>query len=433
MKTNILSVFRRANKVGQPTFCCTFSPIGRGTISLISSRKFALLPLALLTLTSLVARADELDTLQFSVGEKVVRESNVFRLSDSANTQAVLGTSNRSDTIAVTSIGLKLRKSYSLQRFEVDVGAEDHHYSRFSNLNFTAVNYAAAWRWSVTPALHGNLTTDRREYIDTVADVQNTGQLNRRTSRSSVLDAEYEIDGAWRIVGGVFERESSSSQPFTFEGNSRVRGAEAGVRYVYPSGTSLAYRFRNGNGDYPGRPASPQFADNFTDREHEFRLDWAPTGKTTVRARLSHFDRTNDGLAARDFSGVTGQLDATWDVTGKTKITAGLARELGSYQTTTASYFQGDRFFIGPTWKPTEKTAVRLRYEHGVREFKGPLPGFAGSNRRDTANIASLALEWQPLRALTLAASAQRENRRSSEAGADYKNNSVGISANISF
>lgn len=403
------------------------------SVSSTSTRKFPLLPLAVLTLTCAMAQADELDTLQFSVGESLVRDSNVFRLSDSANAQTVLGTSNRSDSIAVTSVGLKLNKSYSLQRFEVDVSAENHHYNRFSNLNFNALNYAAAWRWSVTPALHGNLIADRRQYVDNAADVQSTGQLNRRTNRLNMLDAEYELGGALRLVGGVFEKTSISSQPLTFEASSRVRGAEAGLRYVYPAGNSLAYRYKNGKGDYPGRVQSAFFASSFSDREHEFQFDWAPTGKTRVQARLSHFDRRHEGLPARDFSGMTGQVDATWDVTAKTKIAAGLVRELGSYQTTDASYFVSNRFFVAPTWKPTEKTAVRFRYDHGVRTFKGPLPGFAGTGRRDTPNVALLAVDWQPLRALKLTASAQRDNRRSSEPGFDYKSNSVGISALISF
>ena len=55
------------------------------SVSLISNCKFSLLPFAVLTLLSAMVHADELDTLQFSVGESLVRDSNVFRLSDSIN------------------------------------------------------------------------------------------------------------------------------------------------------------------------------------------------------------------------------------------------------------------------------------------------------------------------------------------------------------
>lgn len=397
--------------------------------------RYQLLPLPLLLLGLLppAAQADDLDTLQFRAGQSVMHDSNVFRLSDSANAQAVIGTPDRDDTVAVTTAGFKINKPYCLQRFEFDANIEDHRYSRFSYLDFTAVNYAAAWRWSFTPALHGNLTTDRREFVDTYADVQGTGQINRRTNRSTIFDAEYELDGVWRLVGGVFERTSSNSQPNTFEGDSKVHGAEGGVRYVYPSGTSMAYRLREGKGEYPGRFLSPVFAGNFTDREHEFRFDWAPTAKTTLRAKVAHFDRNHDGLGARDFSGVTGQLDAAWAVTPKTSVAGGVVRELGSYQTTTASYYEGWRFFVAPTWKATEKTAVRLRYDHGARDFKGPLPGFADSGRRDTTNLLSLAVEWQAMRALKLSATVQSDRRKSNQPGFDYKSNIFGVAADASF
>lgn len=399
----------------------------------IHSYKVAVFSLMLLSLFFHDAKADELDTLQFRVGEALHYDSNVFRLSDSVNTQNIIGTSSRSDTFAVTTVGVKVDKPYGLQRFELDVNADHYNYKNFSTLNFTAINYAAAWRWSLTPALHGNFTTDRQEFIDNTADVQNSGELNRRTERHTLFDAEYEIDGAWRALGGFFERNSTNSQPFTFEGDSRVRGAEAGVRYVFPSSTSMAYRFKNGRGDYPDRLLSPSFANRFKDREHELRLDWLITGKTTIESRLSRFDRAHEGLSARDFSGLVGQLKATWVATGKTRVSAGITRELGSYQTLNTSYYQDVRFFIAPTWKPTEKTAVQLRYERGTRNYKGPLPGFLASNRRDTMNLGVLSFEWQPLRSVKVTASLIRDKRNSSEFGQDYKSNGVGLAVLASF
>lgn len=397
------------------------------------SRQFVLFPLALLGLMSPTLRADELDTLQWTAGETLQYDSNVFRLSESANTQAIIGESSRSDTAAITTVGVVLNKPYSLQRFELNVHADNHRYRRFSSLDFTALNYAAAWRWSLTPALHGNLTAERREFIDPSADVQSLGQVNRRTERANLFDAEYELDGAFRLLGGVFDRATKNSSPFTLEGDSSVQGAEAGLRYVFPSGSALAYRFKRGSGDYPGRVPSAFSATSFKEREHEVRLDWPVTGKTAIQARLSHLKRAHDDLPARDFSGVTAQVLATWAATGKTQVVAGLDRELGSYQTTTASYYTGYRFFVAPSWKPTEKTAVRLRYDHGVRNYKGALPGFAAAGRRDTINQGSVALEWQAMRAVKVTLALQTEKRTSNEVGADYKNHGASVAVQVSF
>ncbi|CAN5404781.1 hypothetical protein BH10PSE16_BH10PSE16_20140 [soil metagenome] len=396
-------------------------------------RKLLILNLALAGLVSLEVHADELDTLQFKAGQSFQHDSNIFRLSDSADNQTVLGSSERSDTISVTTVGAKIDKPYGLQRFEFEINANRYIYKNFSKLDFTAVNYAAAWRWSLTPAFHGSLTTDRQEYTDNTSDVQNSGQLNRRTDRFTLLDAEYEIDGPWRLVGGVFERNSTNSQPFTFEGDSRVRGAEGGVKYVFASDTSLAYRFKQGNGNYPGRVSSSMFASDFKDREHELKLDWPVSGKTTVQSRLAYFDRAHDGLAARDFSGVVGNVNAIWKATGKTTVMGGLVRELGSYQTSNSSYFVDNRFFIAPTWKPTEKTAVLLRYDYARRSYKGSLPGFTSTDRRDTTNLGSIAFEWQAIRAVKVTTSLFTDRRKSNEPGFDYKSNGVNVSILASF
>lgn len=396
-------------------------------------RQLVLFPLACLGLVSPALRADELDTLQLRAGARLQYESNVFRLSETANTQALIGEPTRSDTAAITTVGVLLNKPYSLQRFELEVHADNYRYRRFSSLNFTALNYAAAWRWSLTPALHGNLTAERREFIDTSADVQNLGQVNRRTERVNLFDAEYELGSAVRLVGGFFDRTLKNSSPFTLEGDSSVQGAEAGLRYVFPSGSSLAYRFKRGSGDYPGRVPSAFSAASFREREHEVRLDWPVTGKTAIQARLSHVDRAHDDLAARDFSGITGQVQATWAATGKTQVVVGLDRELSSYQATSASYYTGYRLFVAPSWKPTEKTAVRLRYDHGVRDYKGALPGFAATGRRDTTNQGSVALEWQALRSVKVTLALQTERRKSNEAGADYKNRGASVGVQVSF
>ena len=399
----------------------------------MSLRKFLVLNVILTGGIVTGVHADELDTFQFRVGQSWQNDSNVFRLSDTVSNQAALGSPGRSDNIFVTTVGAKIDKRYSLQRFEFDINANRSIYNNFSRLDFNAVNYAAAWRWSITPALYGNFTTDRREYTDNTSDVQSLGQLNRRTDRSTLLDAEYAIDGPWRALAGVFQRTNTNSQPFVFEGDSKVRGAEVGVRYVFASDASLAYRLKQGSGEYPGRVLSSTFASNFKDYEHELKVNWPVTGKTTIQSRLSYFDRSHDGLAARDFSGFTGQLDSTWQITGKTGVTGGIVRELGSYQSSTASYYTGNRLFIAPVWKPTEKTAVRFRYDHGRRNYNGPLPGFASTDRRDTTNVSSLGFEWDVIRAVKISSSVFTDRRKSSEPGADYKSSGVNLSVLASF
>jgi len=375
---------------------------------------------------------EEPKTLLIQASQAFQRDSNIFRLSEQSNTQASLGTSDRSDTVSTTTGGLRFNKAYSLQRFEAGFNVERYDYKRFSNLNFTAVNYAAAWRWAVTPAFRGNLTTDRREFVDNLADVQALGTVNRRTNRSTALDGGYDIDGVWRVLGGVFTRNSKNSVR-TFEGDSTLRGAEVGVRYQLPYATAVEYRYRNASGDYENRLFPGIGGTDFKDREHELRGEWRPGGRTTLQAKIAHLDRQHDTLGARDFSGVTGQFDWGYEFTGKTSAVAGIVRELGSYQTNNASYHEGTRLFFAPMWKATDKITLKARYDYGMRDFKGPLPGFVDTGRSDKLHLASVSAEYQALRALKLMTWVQQDRRTSNEAFQDYKSTAVGISALVSF
>ncbi len=372
------------------------------------------------------APSDLPPTLQFRLGESLLRDSNVFRSPEATR---------RSDSYGVTTLGVKLDKRYSLQRIELDVYAQDYRYQDFSELNFTALNYDAAWRWSFTPKLRGNLTADRREFVDNTADVLvgpgGVGSVNRRTESALGLDAEYELGAAWRLLAGAFQRDLKNTRN-TAEADSTVTGAELGAGYVWRSGTSAAYRFRQGDGNYRGQDGTglPQ---DFTDTEHELRFEWAPTGQSTVQGRLVHLNREHKGSPDRDFSGLAGRVNANWVLTGKTQIDAGLIRELSGYQTANTNYYEGDRLYISPVWKPTAKTALRLRVEEGSRNYKGAPAGQTALGRRDKTSLASLSLEWEALRALTVAATVQRDRRTSNTAGADYRANSVGVSALFKF
>jgi exopolysaccharide biosynthesis operon protein EpsL len=292
------------------------------------------------------------------------------------------------------------------------------------------LNYAAAWRWSLTPRLIGNVTADRREYLDNTTLVQSTGSVNRRTDEANRIDAEYEVGAAWRVLGGVFDRTIKNSAVLIQEADTQVSGGEAGAKYVFRSADFVAYRYRHGNGEYSGLLGSTLPSRNFTDKEHELSFEWLPARGTSVQGRVAHLERQRDGAAGSEFSGVVGRLNLNWMITGKTRMDAGVIRELASYQPSTPSYYAGERLYISPVWKPTEKTAIRLRLDQGVRRYKGVV-GYEG--RRDEVGQAGVSVEWEPRRFVKLIASLSQDKRTSNFVGLDYKANVIGGTALFTF
>ena len=382
------------------------------------------------------AHADAQDTLNLTVGASLMHDDNLFRLSSDANPQALLGTSQKSDTIRVTTVGLKFAKDYSLQRFELEASLIDYRYKTFDYLDFTASNYAAAWRWALTPRLKGNFTRNRTEALNSFTDYSNYRQQNIRTTTNTRFDGDFELGAAVHLIAGVAQNESTNSKIFLAEGDSTYDSADFGLRYVFRSGASVSLVRRQGSGDYTNRnqPIPTGLYDNgFDQNDTELRAVWPVTAKTRVEGRIAHTERKHDHYAQRDYDGTVGNLSLNWGITAKTSLTATLSRELVSYQTLYSSYYQADRFVIAPYWQISAKTGLRLRYDYSERDYLGAIAATSFNGRTDTIKLGSIAFEWAPYSNTLISASLQNEKRSSNKPGQDYDSTMGTVSAQITF
>ncbi|MBK7424485.1 MAG: putative exosortase B-associated extracellular polysaccharide biosynthesis transporter EpsL [Propionivibrio sp.] len=404
--------------------CCLWRP-----------RRAALLALAGLLCAS-VARADNLDSWNIFVGTNVTYYSNLFLLPASADARLLIGTSDKSDILTATTLGLKVSKPYSMQRFELDLNIIDYRYRNFDYLNFTAPNYTAAWRWSLTPYLTGNLTSSYQESMNNFYDTRNFRRQNLRTVENQRFDADLNLGAGWHLLGGVTQDVSKNSEIFVAEGDTTINSLEAGGRYVFTSGTTLKYINRTGRGVYDNRPVPIPVVllDNQFDQTiNELSLKWPITDKTSLDARIGWLDRSHDTYTERDFSGTIGALSVNWNITDKTLIRGGWTRQLSAYETLYSSYTATDNFYVNPVWQMSAKTALRFRYDYATIDYKGAIAPTSLNGRNDTLNTALLAVDWQPLNALSLSATVTDSRRTSSAPDSDYKNATAGINVQFSF
>lgn len=415
-------------------------------------RWLAITTLIMLPLFAQNVKADAKDTLNLSVGTNLMYDSNVFRLSPFVDTVAVLGQPGRSDQVITSSAILNWNKLYSLQRFEFNGSIVDNRYHNFNFLNFIGKNYTAAWHWRLTPYFHGTLGSSHKEALNNFANL--TGFINS-TNRNLRTDDNYRFEGifeatrSWHLVGAVSHTTVKNSQLTVQDFDNKVLWGEGGIRYVLPSGTSLTYRARTGQGDFFKRPEPDPvrlFDTRFHDMEHGLQLKWPMTGKISIDAKGAHLSRKHDHFPQRDFSGFIGNFDFNWEVTSKTRVTASWARELTNFQTASniqlnqfqtfsSSYATTNRFSFTPIWQITAKTQLRLRYDYITRDFKGAtvsLPG-AGDHRSDSQHIGLVAMDWQPLNALLVSTTLQHDHRTSNLDTYKYDDTIATVSARINF
>ncbi len=375
------------------------------------------------------------DGLLLSAKYSLISDSNLFRLPGNADTTALIGRTSAAEQIGVTSLGFRARKNYSLQRLELDLNLVDYSYSNFGYLNFTSGSYGAAWRWSLTPYLRGNLTFDRKEVPNSFTDYQGFRLRNHSTDTNSRLDLTYGLGGPWQMLLGVARSDQVNLVPIVAEGDTSTGAADVGLQYVFASGNSVAYVLKNATGRFVNRPLQPELLldDSYRQLDNEVRLRWGITGKSTVEANATYVVRSHPNFAQRDYRGLNTGATLNWNLTGKSSLQVRWLSELASYQTDAANYGQNDRLLVAPMWQLSPKMTLRGSYELGARKYLGSPTGQTVSQRSDTTRDIALSFDWQPYERIKLGAALQSSRRDSNLTGFDFVVNQTTFSAQLSY
>src|SRR3990170_3646874 len=218
-------------------------PHPRGRSSWIVRRRSLIRKLALGLVAGMLvqsAAAQEALPLKLAVvlGGSVVWDANVFRLPGSVDPLTAVGKPNKDDRITTTYVGLRIDKSFAQQRFQLDVTKTTYRYNSFTFLDFDALDYRGAWLWHLTPRVSGTLSTEHRQALVPFADFR-AFQRNISDTDRRIFNLDGWLAGGWHLLLGVFDAETRYTQVFLPQTSSRVKGAEAGLKYIAASGSSV--------------------------------------------------------------------------------------------------------------------------------------------------------------------------------------------------
>ena len=358
--------------------------------------------------------AQSQDIVTMRAGVNVTNYDNFFS-SPSAN--AV------SDRATTQNIGTHVSLPYGLQRFELDANLAGTQYQNNSSFDYTGQNYSAGWQWSLTPRLHGALTSTRADSLNAATDSVNPGLRNKNTSKNTGLSVAYDLAGPWQLTAGGNDSSSANEQALVGQSDNHSVSVNSGVRYQTGAGNSVAYSLEEGRGTSTS---------DYTSVTNNVTATWLLTGKTTLNGRVARMNQHFAATPQFDFGGWSGSLNLDWRMTGKTSLGLGWARDLASYQTAGSAYTQTDSLSIAPAWNITAKSSLRLQYRYSVRADQGNPTGVA-SDRVDNLQDTSLSYSWQPRTSTTLSATLSQSSRSSNVANADYTAHQFMLAAQFGF
>lgn len=379
------------------------------------------------------AFADKDDVFNLVLGSTYTHDSNLFRLSSATQPQG--SGVERWDNILRNNLTLSVNKYYSMQNFRLDYTHVENKYDNAKYLDFNANNYKAAWLWSVTPSLTGNLSSERTVDLVPFSDFRNTSVQNIRTIERQAFDFDFSPHNKWHLVGGVSKLDVVNSQVFLPETSFKLNAFEGGVMYTFPSKSFISLKHRNRDGENQETDFARLVGRTFTEKEEELFTQWLVTGKSKITSNLGYLDRRDDSFAIRDFSGYFGGVNYSWDVTGKVNLVIDLSRKLAAYTDTNSSYSQLDALTIRPSWYVSSKIAVRGSAQLSKRKFLGDGPGtvFSSGQREDDYMSYGLGVAWTPRSTIRLSLDLLHMDNDSTIDVRDYKANTVTVSGQLTF
>lgn len=366
--------------------------------------------------TELPRNTETGDTLQFRVGAGLERDSNVLRAPVA-----------QSDTAGIYSLGARIDKQISLQRIVLDAELATYKYQDFKDLNYTTLNYTAAYNYAFTPRFRGTVRADQREYRDTTTATTGVTQGFTARERNQRIEGTYTPGGGLLAQAGLSHRSSESDVPNSLDASPTVTSVYVGAGYEFASGTQAILQYRRGDGKYDN------LATDFNENEIALVGRYPITPKTTLNGRIGWLERNHDTNSALDFDGLVGTLSANWDITGKTSLEGGFEREIGSYEVAGGGSVKLWRFYVQPVWRATEKIRVRLRYAFDSRDWSTASAAAPDAGREDDTNAYGVFVDWEPRRNLFVTGSLRQERRDSNINAFDYRANIVGLGARFVF
>lgn len=381
-------------------------------------------------------RADAGDAFNFSIGQSVLRDDNVFRLAPDANAQRLLGAASRGDNISTTSAALRFDRPVALQRLYANLGVSRVRYGRFTHLDHDSQNLSAGWDWALGSHWRGTFAWSRNEALSDFGEIRSTGK-NIATYERASFSAGYQFHPEWTAGAVVFRNTGDNSSAARATATFEANGAEAFLEHATGRGSAIALLARRTDADYPNQEAvNSGLVDNsYRQDEIEARGAYRAGGASRFDLRLAQVWRKHEQAPARDFAGASGKLSWDWQLNGKSALNVSAWREIGARGDVLASYVVTRAISVLPSWQPTPKTLLQLGLERLALDYRGdPVAILSGIEKReDRLRLWSFSAGYSPITNLQLSLSLRRERRASNYAGMPYRANGATLSAQFDF
>lgn len=349
-------------------------------------------------------------------------DSNLFRVSGSQEATQRLGTHNTADMIRSAGVGFKYELPISLQTFKFDGSIARQDYQRFHSLNHNKADADATWAWEVGRLWSGTLKLSYFHDISSFNQLQQAVK-DTRNGRQAYFDADYNFIPDWDAIFGGKWRSINHDKIRTL--NIRESTGFVGLHYRTTRnsfvGTRATYTHaRLPNPTYDnGLPVN----NDYNQQAYDLVAQWTADTGSYIRGRVGLTERQLVSNSQRNFTGITGLLQANIEMTDQTSLLLTAMRQPESLNDQITTYAVATGGQAGVQWSITPKIKITNTYNYEEDDFRDNigLPNTTpGVHRIDKVTYGTLNVNYQALYNLDIILKLEIGNRESNIASARY-------------
>ncbi len=380
-----------------------------------------------------------------TIGVDTTYDDNVYRFSNPAQAEAIIGTSSTSDTILRTELGLAVDLRLSRQLISVTGNISKSQYNRFDQLNNDVKSLGLVWDWQLGNYFFGEVGFSDAEVFSGFNELR-TASINIRNDKQRYATANWQLHPNWIAnINASYSSSENSLAVFDFF-NNEYDALQAGVQYANLRGTQLGLAYRNSTRYYKnnGIDRLVFFGDENNKKELILNAAWVPTPKFRISTRFSKVDLEYNNLEfsnilpKRSFSGLNKRIRVDYLTSAKTSIGFTVYDEIFEVEELSSTFLKYKGIAINPSWKPTDKLNLTASWEIINRDFLGDsgissVNSLLLLNRDDKTDSKSISLTYLPTRKSLISLTYTGADRKSNVDAFSYEFNMLNLALRYFF
>jgi hypothetical protein len=370
------------------------------------------------------------DVLSFEASGAIENHSNILRTPG-----------GQSDTVIRGLLGARFEREFSLQRLTLFGNIQPVKYLDLSRYDYIGYNLGGQWDWEIGRPVFGTVSAS---YLRDQSAFDVFGPINNLRDLVTLRAlAGFRLTQIWAVIGAVDYFSLDNSSALVQSANFNSTGVEGGFRYYPGTSVDMDFVYRRESGNFPNRQIFdstgnllPAAVDNaYAQDALLWRLNYRPNDVTRYGGTVGYTRRNFDTLSQRDFSGITGSLEAEVPMSGATLFRGAIFNSISTAELLNANYIRDTGVRLTPTWRATSRFSVDGLLLYTIRRYEGD-PGFVFTGaevRRDKVLDFGVRVNYEFARRVFLFGDLRRLERTSNYAGFDFTDNWFGVGVRAAF